>query len=82
MRYVCKDCGSWVKDKFFFGLLHFCSGMPQFQSTVVPENLYRFNSMIQRYHAQGIQASDEEMKEMILTGKTVLELRKEKEGKP
>lgn len=24
MRYVCPDCRSLVKDKFIFGLLHFC----------------------------------------------------------
>lgn len=32
MRYHCKDCGKWVKDKFIFGLLHLCadqSAMPQ-----------------------------------------------------
>lgn len=24
MRYTCGLCGSFVKDKFFFGLLHLC----------------------------------------------------------
>ena len=24
MRYECQDCGKWVKDKFIFGLAHFC----------------------------------------------------------
>lgn len=25
MRYRCAACGSYVKDKFIFGLLHICS---------------------------------------------------------
>lgn len=24
MRYPCKKCGKWVKDKFLFGVLHTC----------------------------------------------------------
>jgi len=24
VRYTCERCGGWIKDKFFFGLWHFC----------------------------------------------------------
>lgn len=29
MRYQCQACGQWVKDKFIFGLLHFCPAQAQ-----------------------------------------------------
>ena len=72
MRYLCRDCGSLVKDKFIFGLLHFCSSFPP---THKWDRVEAFNAMIRRYHEQGIQASPEEMDEMIRTGLTVRELR-------
>lgn len=31
MRYECPNCHAWVKDKFIFGLLHFCPNSPRLQ---------------------------------------------------
>jgi hypothetical protein len=67
MRYTCPQCGAWVKDKFIFGLLHFC--IPQPDDTIV------------RYQQQGQQATPEEFGEMLRTGITTAERRAAKAEK-
>lgn len=67
MRYVCKDCGRFVKDKFIFGLLHFCEPGP-YAAPPPPD-------VVKRYQAEGIQATPEEFMKMCLTGLSITELR-------
>lgn len=41
MRYTCKICGSWVKDKFIFGTLHFCLSPEVIQFKIQQEFIKR-----------------------------------------
>ena len=73
MRYICPECGKLVKDKFVFGLLHFCEPRQERPNAA----LSRANDVIKRYQQQGIQALPGEFMDMLLTGITPEEKRRE-----
>lgn len=43
-RYVCNECGSFVKDKFIFGLLHVCEPL------VVPRQTQTYMNNLAKKH--------------------------------
>lgn len=47
MRYTCPDCGKWVKDKFFFGLLHVCLSEEERRLKKIAQGFIRTNSQME-----------------------------------
>lgn len=41
MRYKCNICDQWIKDKFIFGLVHFCLTEEEYQQKINNKILLR-----------------------------------------
>ena len=63
MRYRCHECGQLIKDKFLFGLLHFCLNEEERQ---LKRRAERNAQMIQYHQQQSAQKSTDEWVRDIL----------------